>query len=121
MNFSDQRSIYMQIADHICESILTGAMAPGERIASVREMAVAIEVNPNTVQRSYTWLLEKEILTNKRGIGFFIADDAYLKVKLMKRDKFIREELPGVFRTMSLVGFDFDDLKTIYTRHNEQI
>lgn len=121
MHFSDHRSIYMQIADHICDNILSGAMPPGERVPSVRELAATIAVNPNTVQRSYTWLQDRGVLQNRRGVGYFIADDAYLTVKLMKREAFVKDDLPDLFRKMSLIGFDLEDVRTIYQRHQEQI
>jgi GntR family transcriptional regulator len=121
MQFSEHRSIYMQITDYICENILAGAMRPGERVPSVRDLAATIEVNPNTVQRSYTWLQDRGVLLNKRGVGYFIADEAHLTVKLMKREQFVREELPDVFRKMNLIGFSLEDIRIIYQRHQEQI
>ncbi|MCO6486712.1 MAG: GntR family transcriptional regulator [Saprospiraceae bacterium] len=121
LQFSDQRSIYMQIADFICENILSGAMKPDERVPSVRDMATQIEVNPNTVQRSYTWLQERGILQNRRGIGYFIEQDAYVKVKQMKREHFVSEELPELFRKMSLIGYDMEDLQSFFSRQKDQI
>ncbi len=121
MQFADQRSIYLQIADLICDTILAGDLPDGERVSSVREMASSIEVNPNTVQRSFSFLQDQGILDNKRGIGYFISQDAYQKVKSMKRDQFIKEEIPQLFRTMELLGIDFDDLQTIFNRHKQQI
>ncbi|MEZ5032929.1 MAG: GntR family transcriptional regulator [Saprospiraceae bacterium] len=121
MQFADQRSIYLQIADHICDTILAGELSNGERIASVREMAAQIEVNPNTVQRSYSFLQEKGILDNKRGIGYFIADDAYQQVKAIKREQFIQEDVQSLFKNMELLGIEFSDLQSIYQRHQQQI
>ena len=85
MKFRKQRAIYLQIGDYICENILTGTYAPGEKIPSVREMAVSVEVNPNTVMRTYTDIQQKEILYNQRGIGFFVAHDAIEKVMEIKK------------------------------------
>ena len=121
MKFADQRSIYLQIADLICDTILSGDLPDGDRVSSVREMASNIEVNPNTVQRSYSLLQDQGVLDNKRGIGYFIAQDAYQKVKSMKRDQFIKDELPQIFRTMELLGIDLDDLHTLHSRHKQQI
>ena len=121
MQFTDQRSIYLQIADLICDTILSGDLPDGERVSSVREMAASIEVNPNTVQRSYSYLQDQGILDNKRGIGYFIAQDAYQKVKSIKRDLFIKEEIPQLFRTMELLGIELVDLQTLFNRHKQQI
>ena len=53
MEFDQHKPIYLQIADAICERILTGQWPEGDRIPSVRECGVSLEVNPNTVARSY--------------------------------------------------------------------
>jgi DNA-binding transcriptional regulator YhcF (GntR family) len=76
MEFVQSQSIYMQIADHICERILSGALKEGERISSVRELAEASEVNPNTVMRAYSYLQELGIIRNQRGIGYFVEPEA---------------------------------------------
>ena len=62
MEFKDKQSIYLQIADYICEQILLGKWPPGERIPSVRELAGLMEVNPNTVMRTFDFLQNKEII-----------------------------------------------------------
>ena len=62
MKFKNQKSIYRQIADFILDSILEGQISPGERIQSVREMASEVQVNPNTVMRTYNFLSDKEII-----------------------------------------------------------
>ena len=64
--------VYLQIADSISEDILLRKWSELERIPSVREMAVTLEVNPNTVQRTYTFLQSKGIIFNRRGIGYFV-------------------------------------------------
>ncbi|HEV7378757.1 MAG TPA: GntR family transcriptional regulator, partial [Dyadobacter sp.] len=56
MEFKDKQSIYLQIADYICEQILLAKWPPGERIPSVRDLASTLEVNPNTVMRTYDFL-----------------------------------------------------------------
>ena len=76
MKFTKPKAIYMQIADYICESILANELKEGDRIQSVREMAAQVEVNPNTVARTFSYLQEKERIYNQRGVGYFAADDA---------------------------------------------
>ena len=76
MIFKERQSIYLQIAERISDEILAGTYAPGSRVPSVREYAVMIEVNLNTVMRSYDTLQSWGILEMKRGLGYFVADDA---------------------------------------------
>lgn len=114
MRFHDKKAIYLQIADFFMERVLKGKLKADERIASVRETAAELEVNPNTVMRTYSHLQDKGIVYNKRGIGYFIADTAADSAKVLKRDEFMQEELPHLFKTMDLLGITTDDLKTMY-------
>lgn len=106
MEFDGNKPIYIQIADNICERILSGELKPGGRIPSVREWGANIGVNPNTVARSYEILSSREIVYNQRGIGFFIASDAVEVIKNIERKKFIDEELPVFKNRASLLGID---------------
>ena len=114
MEFRDNKAIYLQIADYVCEHILLGKWSVDEKVPSVREMAVALEVNPNTVMRTYELLQTKNIINNKRGIGFFVADDALVSVKDYRKTQFMEDDLPVVFRNMYLLNIGFDDLQTRY-------
>jgi GntR family transcriptional regulator len=114
MEFRQNQAIYLQIADHISERIISGTWKEGERIPSIREMSEAIEVNPNTVMRSYGYLQDLDIIYNQRGIGYFVAEDAYKKTLEQKKRSFIRRELPRIFRTMDLLHLTCEDLKVLY-------
>ncbi len=114
MEFRDNKAIYLQIADYVCEHILLNEWSIGEKVPSVREMAVALEVNPNTVMRTYELLQTKNIINNKRGIGFFVADNALANVKDYRKTQFMEDELPVVFRNMYLLNIGFDELQTRY-------
>lgn len=114
MEFKKKQTIYMQIADLICENIITNKWPEGEKISSVREMAATIEVNPNTVMRTYTHLQDTGIIQNKRGIGFFVSLGASQKITTMQRQKFINEVLPEFFKKMNLLGINFKELEELY-------
>lgn len=117
MEFEGSSPIYLQIGDYICNNILKGAWQPGQRIPSVRELAMDVEANPNTVMRTYAHLQEQEIIYNKRGIGYFVAEDALKAVRAMKTREFVENELPRVFAMMDLLGLGFEDLKSYYQRY----
>jgi GntR family transcriptional regulator len=118
MDYSDNRPIYMQISDHFCDRILNKSWSAGERIPSVRDIAVLMEVNPNTAIRAFHYLQEEEILYNQRGVGYFITDNAYEKVMKLKREQFIKEKLPGFVRDMKSLGFSFSELDELYRKHH---
>ena len=97
------------------KSILRKEWERGDRIPSIRELSVSMEVNPNTVMRTYGYLQDRGIIFNKRGIGYFVAEDAYEKTLELKKQSFIKRELPHLFNTMDLLELTFEDLKTIYS------
>ena len=110
MEFKKGRAIYDQIADRICENILLRRWKAGDRVPSVREMAVEVEVNPNTVMRACSILQKRGVIVNRRGMGYYVAPDARELVREMKRKEFIREELPAVIKTMELLDVSIEDL-----------
>ncbi len=115
MKFKENnKAIYLQIADKLCDDVLTGATLPGARIPSVREYAATLEVNANTVMRSYEYLERLGVIFNRRGIGFFIADTAREVITAMRRETFIKGEVPYFFHQLSLLGVSPDELKTMF-------
>jgi len=117
MEFNDNKAIYLQITDLFLDEILMKKWKDGDRIPSVRELAVNTEVNPNTVMRTYSYLQEKGIIYNKRGIGYFLADDAYQTTLELRKEEFIKEELPQIFKTINLLDIQFEDLEKLYKEY----
>jgi DNA-binding transcriptional regulator YhcF (GntR family) len=112
MEFKDKQSIYLQIADYICEQILLGKWPPGERIASVRDLASQLEVNPNTVIRTYDFLQNKEIIFNKRGIGYSVDDKAGERILAYRKERFLDTELPEFFKTLYLLNVSIEEIQS---------
>jgi len=117
MEFKETQAIYLQIGDYVCEQILLGRWKEGERLLSVRELGVALEVNPNTVMRTYDFLQDKEIIFNKRGIGYFASDDAQKKILSYRKKQFLEQELPPVFKNMALLGMTFKELENEHNNY----
>ena len=120
MDFSQNQAIYLQIADHICENILNGAWEEKDRLPSIRELSVSIEVNPNTAMRSYSYLQDMGIIYNQRGIGYFVAENAHEKTRELKKRNFVNRELPLIMKTMDLLNLSFADLKTLYEAEQKE-
>lgn len=106
MNFNNEKPIYLQIVEVICDRILSGELKDGDRIPSVREYGADIGVNPNTMIRSYEKLTEDGIIFNKRGIGYFVADGARETVLDTQRRDFIEKEVPAIVQRLKLLGLD---------------
>lgn len=109
MEFDNNRPIYLQICDNICELILGGNLRPHDRIPSVREYGAEIGVNPNTVMRSYEKLTTDGIIYNKRGIGYFISQEARDIILTAQRRDFIENELPQIMRKAQLLGVELKE------------
>jgi len=116
MEFRDNQSIWLQIAEYVCEQILLKKWLLGEKIMSIRELAVLLEVTPNTVQRAYDFLQQRAIITNKRGIGYFIEADATERIRDFRTEQFIETELPVFLRNMYLLNIDIKTINTHYEK-----
>ncbi|MDR3652792.1 MAG: GntR family transcriptional regulator [Paludibacter sp.] len=121
MEFKDTQAIYIQIGDYINEQILLERWKEGDRILSVRELGVDLQVNPNTVMRAYDFLQNNEIIFNKRGVGYFVEDQAKNKIIAYRRKQFLELELPVIFKNMKLLGMNFDELKSKYEEFSKNI
>jgi len=119
MEFKKNQTIYLQIADLICENILTEKWAVEEKIASVREFAGIMEVNPNTIMRTYTYLQDKGIIYNKRGIGFFVATDAPSNIQNIEKENFLKTEVPELFKKLDMLKMDFSELESLYKKYSK--
>jgi GntR family transcriptional regulator len=119
MEFVESQAIYQQVADHVCEMILRGTWREGERIPSVRELAMELQVNPNTVNKGYAYLQDRDLIQNQRGIGYFVGENAVERTQALKREEFFTEELPRVFRTMDLLGITTDEIVRRYKQHRQ--
>ena len=115
MIFKETKSIYRQIADRLCDEILQGKYRAEERIPSVREYAATVEVNANTVVRSYDQLQSEEVIYNKRGIGYFVAANAVERIKELRRATFMSEELPEFFSRINMLDIPISEIETLYT------
>ncbi|HMA61417.1 MAG TPA: GntR family transcriptional regulator [bacterium] len=117
MKFRNDKPIYVQIEEYIRENILNEKLKSDERVPSIRELAVDMEVNPNTVMRAYSELQDQNIIYNKRGIGYFIDPKAKSKVLQQEKDKFLGKQLPQVFKKMELLDINLQELETLYQKH----
>lgn len=110
MEFKKQKTIYLQIADTLCERILAGEWKEDERMASVRDVAAELGVNPNTVLRTFDYLQENDIIFNRRGVGYFVSPKAKERITKMQCDEFLQVEWPAVLQKMQMLGLSLNDL-----------
>ena len=115
MTFTNDKAIYIQMADRLCDEILAGKYKDDDRIPSVREYAVMLEVNANTAVKAYDELSRANIIYNKRGLGYFVTPGAKKQILNERKQEFMKERLPELFRQMQLLGITLEDVKSEYT------
>jgi len=109
-DFKEGLTIYKQIALNLETSILEGELRAGDRLPSLRESAVDMEVNINTIMRGYNLLEEEGILVKKRGLGFFVTENAPEIIRRKRRETFYEETLPDLYQTMKRLDISVEDL-----------
>ena len=113
IDFKSTKGIFQQIAENLCHQILEGILPPGERVPSVRDLAVDFEVNRNTLLRTYSILEVAGIIVNKRGIGFFVADNAIELIRGTEKKEFYKNDLPSFIQKVKLLKLNAEDLKDL--------
>ncbi|MBE6767705.1 MAG: GntR family transcriptional regulator [Ruminococcaceae bacterium] len=98
-----------QIGEQLCLRIATGEFRAGERLLSVRDVALAAGVNPNTVQRSFESLEQEGILYSVRGSGWYVAEDISRARAALERTR--EEKTAAYVDEMTALGMGLDEVK----------
>lgn len=120
MTFKENKPIYLQIADRIMDEILQNVYEEEGRILSVREYAGVVEVNANTVVRTYDYLQNQGIIYNKRGLGYFVSTGAAQKIVALRKETFLQQVLPDVFKEMYLLHIPMETLAEMYEAYQKE-
>lgn len=113
MDFKKSKPIYMQIADTMCERILADEWEADGRIPSVRDVAAALGVNPNTAMRAFDYLQSEEIIYPRRGEGYFLDKQAKKHILKMHRRQFMEDEAPYFLNRMKMLGISWEELREL--------
>ena len=116
MNFNNDKAIYLQMADRLMDEILAGTYQGEDRVPSVREYAVLLQVNTNTAVKAYEQLAREHIIYNKRGLGYFVEPDARERILESWRKEFLERQLPELFRQMKLLDIDIKDVNNAWNQ-----
>ncbi|WP_084224659.1 GntR family transcriptional regulator [Paenibacillus pectinilyticus] len=107
-DFHSSKSIYLQVADRIKRQIVSQELQAGQKLQSVREMAVTYSVNPNTIQRTYSELEREGILETRRGQGTFVTEQEELLTQL--RLSMIEEQIASFVLVMREMGYRSEEI-----------
>ena len=119
IDFKSTKGIFQQIADNLCQQILEGKLAPGERVPSVRDLAVEFEVNRNTLLRTYSILQDAGVIDNKRGVGFFVSENALELILDTDKQAFFKNQLPEFIQKVKVLKLKSKDLTDLLTAIKE--
>ena len=119
MQFDNTQPIWAQISELLLTHIADGEWCEEERVASVRELGATLAVNPNTVMRAYERATDEQLIYNRRGIGYFVSVGARERAATLLRQRFEREQLPSIFRSMQRVGITAEEFVSLYKNYQE--
>lgn len=113
-----KRPICPQICEQLCTMIATGEIGAGEKLLSVREVAVKAGVTPNTVQKSFEQLEQKGIIFSRRGSGWYVSEDTCIARETLR--ELVQSKTTAYLNDMYSLGFSNDDIiKMIKEEHHE--
>ncbi len=107
--FDNQRPIYIQLVEQLQLYVVSGKIPPGEKLPSVRDLAMQAQVNPNTMQRALAELEDLRLIHTERTNGKYITEDQRLIYKF--REKYASLKTEKYFNEMRELGFS--DLEII--------
>lgn len=119
MEFKSSKGIFQQIADNLCDRILSGEFPVGEKVPSVREQAATLGVNHNTIMRTYMELQRDDIISNKRGVGYFVAENAPKKIIEMRKREFFEQTLPEFLHQIEVLKIAKSDVSLLISKLDE--
>ncbi|OKP86090.1 GntR family transcriptional regulator [Paenibacillus sp. P3E] len=110
IEFDNNQPIYLQIMNYMKGEIVTGKLRPGDKIPSVRELAAELQINPNTVQRTFQELEREEIVETRRGMGRYVTGNEQTILTIKK--EMAQDVLERFFRGMQELGFQSEEILT---------
>lgn len=119
LDVKSRKSIYEQVIDNLKELIMTGTLASGEKLPSVRELSKTITVNPNTVQKAYRELERQGYIYTTSGVGTFVADVSQITADAHSLE-LAKAALDDAFKQLLFLGLSYDEARKIAGEIMEQ-
>ena len=107
--FDERSPIYEQIVMQFCRSLIRGDLEPSQRIPSIREIAMQLKVNTNTVQRAYQEMERRQLIYSKRGTGYFISEGENMVQEI--KTEIVKDVVSRFIEEMRSLGFEDNQIK----------
>nr|WP_156280585.1 GntR family transcriptional regulator [Paenibacillus sp. NEAU-GSW1] len=111
MTFDNNQPIYLQIMNYMKRQIIVGKLKPGDKIDSVRELAAELQINPNTIQRTFQELEREGIVETRRGLGRYVTSEEATIMTIKK--EMAGDLLDRFVQGMKELGFESNDIVSI--------
>lgn len=118
---TDNRPIYIRLADRICDMILSHEYHAMDKIPSIRDYAVQQQVNPATAARAFEMLERQGVIFNRRGLGSFISPDAERIIKELRLATLLGDESELFFKRLSLLDVSPEQLRDMYAKYLDSV
>ncbi len=110
ITWNDNVPIYRQLRARVVAMILDGALAEGDALPSVRQVAADYQINPLTVSKAYQELVDEHLVEKRRGLGMFVTEGARGNLLDSERERFLREEWPALKARIQRLGLNLEQL-----------
>ena len=121
LNPESQKPLYLQIAQQIEEGIFIGNIAEETQIPSTNEVALRYKINPATVLKGMNILVDDKIIYKRRGIGMFVCEGAFEKIKGKRQSQFYSEFIEGLVLEAKKLNLRKEDImKMIDRRYQDE-
>ena len=117
-SFRGDQPIYSQLVEQIRLAIVSGVFPPGQRLASVRDMAAEAGVNPNTMQRALQDLEREGMVCSQRTAGRFVTED--MKIIEQAKKRYAEEQIRGFLETMRKLGYPREEVLKLLEEEKEE-
>lgn len=121
IKFEDDRPIFIQIAEGIEDSILSGAFPEESQIPSITEFSVNYKINPATALKGINLLVDQEIVYKKRGVGMFVAEGAARKLRQKRKDTFYQDYIEAMIAEARRLELSAAEIKEMIEKGFEDI
>ncbi|MFC6182247.1 GntR family transcriptional regulator [Lactiplantibacillus daowaiensis] len=118
MKFDDKVPIYYQIKQHLYHEILAATLKPGDKLPAVRQLAVDLTVNVNTIQRALSEMITEGVIESRRGKGNFVTQDTARLAQL--KEQLVMAQLALVYAQLHALNLSDDEIIESLKRYIEQ-
>ena len=119
INPSIEKPIFIQIAEQLEDSIFTGVFPEETKIPSTNEIADLLNINPHTVLKGMNLLVDEEIIYKKRGLGMFVKDGAFKKIRSKRQGQFYKQYIATLLEEAAKLQMTKDEIISLIERGYE--